>query len=88
MEHVAETAPIAAFAGVEAHGRDGLAALARSARALMARLGLFWLRGAKAGHKGVPARLVQEDFSVGGDAMITFTVGYRTINALGALIRT
>jgi hypothetical protein len=30
----------------------------------------------------------QEDFSVGGDAMITFAVGYRTINALGALIRT
>jgi len=33
-------------------------------------------------------RTEQEDFSVGGDAMITFAVGYRTINALGALIRT
>ena len=30
----------------------------------------------------------QEDFSVGGDAIVTFAVGYRTINALGALIRT
>ena len=33
-------------------------------------------------------QMEQEDFSVGGDAMITFAVGYRTINALGALIRT
>ena len=33
-------------------------------------------------------RREQEDFSVGGDAIITFAVGYRTINALGALIRT
>ena len=36
-----ETAPIAAFAGVDAHGRDGLAALAHSARASMAGFGLF-----------------------------------------------
>lgn len=33
-------------------------------------------------------QMEQEDFGVGGDAMITFAVGQRTINALGALIRT
>lgn len=33
-------------------------------------------------------RIEQEDFSAGGDAMITFAIGHRTIIALGALIRT
>jgi hypothetical protein len=32
-------------------------------------------------------RMEQENFSSGGDAMVTFAVSQRTINALGALIR-
>lgn len=32
-------------------------------------------------------RIEQEDFAAGGDAMITFAIGHRTIIALGALIR-